>query len=180
MQDLLKTYLIEIIDKRVKHINMYEEEEDKGTGIWEELIKFFAMSGYKEVLYKGNLIEIAIQPKSGKTFWIHLYHKGDRVMIKANSINKLFGYDRIKDVDEIYFTKGGITTRKGWYFELEFEYQGKPYILRFMNKGFNLGNDNKDELMVAVKYFFGQHVFTTEPLLVNNITKRPDYDILKQ
>ena len=72
MQDLLKTYFIEAIDKRVKHINMYEKEEDKGTGMWEELIKFFAMSGYGHALHKGDLIEIAIQPKSGKVFWIHL------------------------------------------------------------------------------------------------------------
>ena len=50
MQDLLKTYFIEVIDKRVKHIDMYEEEEDKGTGMWEDLIKFFAMSGYREAL----------------------------------------------------------------------------------------------------------------------------------
>ena len=180
MQDLLKTYFIEVIDKRVKHIDMYEKEEDKGTGIWEELIKFFAMSGYREALRKGDLIEIAIQPKSGKVFWIHLYRKGERVMIKADSINKLFGYDEIKGVNEIYFTKGGITTRKGWYFELEFDYQGKPYILRFMNRGFNLGIGETDKLMVSVKYLFGQYAYATEPLLVNNIMKRPDYDAMKQ
>lgn len=180
MQDLLKTYFIEVIDKRVKHINMYEEDEDKGTGMWEDLIKFFAMSGYREALRKGDLIEIAIQPKRGEVYWIHLYHKGDRVMIKAASINKLFGYDEIKGVDEIYFTKGGISTRKGWYFELEFEYQGRPYILRFMNRGFDLGDGETDKLMVAVKYQFGRYALMTEPLVVNHVMKRPDYDALGQ
>ena len=49
-----------------------------------------------------------------------------------------------------------------------------------MNRGFDLGVGETDKLMVSVKYLFGQYAYATEPLLVNNIMKRPDYDAMKQ
>lgn len=177
MENLFKTYLIETIEKRVKYINMHEE--DKGTGMWEDLIKFFVMAGETSAQRKGDVLEIAIKPESGEFDWIELYRRGDRVMIKADSINKLFGFEAIKGVNEIYFTKGGITTRKGWYFELEFEYLGKPYILRFMSEGFNLNKDRIDKLTVAVKYLLGPYAILTTPIPVNNVNKRNENSIEK-
>ena len=63
MEDIFRTYLIETINKRINVIDMYEEEEDKGFDIWEDLIKFFVISGYNEALYKGNVIEITLEGK---------------------------------------------------------------------------------------------------------------------
>lgn len=181
MEDLFKTYFLEVIDKRIKYIDMCEKDEDKGTGMWEDLIKFFVMAGYHDAIGKGDMIDICLETKP--TQWIHLYRRDDRVMIKAESINKLFGYDEIKGVNEIYFVRGGVSTQKGWYFELEFEYQGKPFILRFMNEKFSLNRDfvlYHDKLTVAVKFMKGIYEIMTRPITVNTVFKRPDYDALKQ
>lgn len=175
MEDIFRTYLIETINKRINVIDMYEEEEDKGFDIWEDLIKFFVISGYNEALYKGNVIEITLEGKPDVD-WIQIYRIGDRVMIKGESINKIFRNGMrpvyIKDTDEIYFTKGSINKSKGLCYELEFEYGGQPFLLRFINDGIKVKDE--DDLSVAIKYFIQKLPLQTKPIPINSIQKRKE------
>lgn len=175
MEDIFRTYLIETINKRIDLIDMYEEEEDKGFDIWEDLIKFFVISGYDEALYKGNVIEITLEGKPDVD-WIQIYRIGNRVMIKGESINKIFRNDvkpvYIKDTDEIYFTKGSINKRKGLCYEMEFEYNEQPFLLRFINDGIKVKDE--DDLSVAIKYFIQKLSLQTKPIPINSIQKRKE------
>lgn len=177
MEDLFRTYLIETVEKRIKRINMIEE--DRENSIWEDLIKFFMMAGELHIQNDGNVIEICIETRrienDPEFDWIQLYRRGNLVMIKGESLNKLFGENKFEG--EIYFISGNVNTQKGWYYEMQFVYDEKLYILRFMNEGLNMNKRNgfeSDKLAVEVKYWFGRYPVTTDPIPINTVYKKSE------
>ena len=97
-------------------------------------------------------------------------------MIKGESINKIFRNEMrpmyIKDTDEIYFTKGSINKRKGLCYEMEFKYNEQPFLLRFINDGIKVKDE--DDLSVAIKYFIQKLPLQTKPIPINSIQKRKE------
>ena len=61
---------------------------------------------------------------------------------------------------------------------MQFVYNEKLYILRFMNEGLNMSNRNDfetDKLTVAIKYWYGNYPTMTEPIPINTINKRNEF-----